>query len=674
MELRVNEKIMPTICLNMIVKNESKIITRLFDSVLSIIDCYCICDTGSNDNTVEIIKAYFDEKLIPGKIIQEPFQNFAYNRTFALNSASGMSDFALLMDADMILKLTNFNKLMLLNGADVFHILQGNDNFSYNNARIVRNNGKTKYIGVTHEYLDTPNEFKACVFPKTMIFINDVGDGGCKTDKFIRDIRLLKEGIEKEPTNERYHFYLANTYYDLEYFEEAIKYYKKRIELGGWVQEVWHSHYKIGLCYKKLGKMSDALFAWMEGYDVLPDRLEGVYEMLTYYRTNSKYKLFKLLYDNIRQYLSPNINRDTCLFLQNDVYMYKIFQEYTIAAFYLGVKTINDEVISVLNNCTNERDINNLLSNLKFYNTTLKQTNVIKKMEDSITIKVNNDDIKFNSSSSCLIPYTSDKYSDAKYLMNVRYVNYTILPNGSYDFNGSNYIISQNKRVVLNNNFEVIDDFFYPLSFQDRRYIGIEDVRIFSTNNGDEPIFIGTGLHQNNQIGLVLGGSYNATGEELEYQEITQDFASTVCEKNWVFVEIENEVRIVYNWHPLTVCDVGSKINVLFKQEMPLIYKYVRGSSCGYKYNGSEIWFVGHIVSHENPRQYYHIISVFDAKMKLLRYSAPFKFEGEAIEFCLSILVQTNKVYINYSNWDRTTRIGVYDKEYIDSLIVYTGK
>ena len=49
----------PTICLNMIVKNESKIITRLFDTVLHIIDTYCICDTGSTDNTVEIIKKYF---------------------------------------------------------------------------------------------------------------------------------------------------------------------------------------------------------------------------------------------------------------------------------------------------------------------------------------------------------------------------------------------------------------------------------------------------------------------------------------------------------------------------------------------------------------------------------------------------------------------------------------
>ena len=50
---------MPKLCLNMIVKNESKIITRLLDSVIDIIDCYCICDTGSTDNTVQLITDYF---------------------------------------------------------------------------------------------------------------------------------------------------------------------------------------------------------------------------------------------------------------------------------------------------------------------------------------------------------------------------------------------------------------------------------------------------------------------------------------------------------------------------------------------------------------------------------------------------------------------------------------
>jgi hypothetical protein len=120
---------------------------------------------------------------------------------------------------------------------------------------------------------------------------------------------------------------------------------------------------------------------------------------------------------------------------------------------------------------------------------------------------------------------------------------------------------------------------------------------------------------------------------------------------------------------------------------MPKIFSHVRGSSCGFKYskqmtnnNGNivityvenEIWFVVHLVSYENPRHYYHMIVVFDDNMQLLRYSAPFKFEGEPIEYCLSIVVEDERVLLNYSTWDRTTKIGVYDKEYIEGLLKYT--
>ena len=45
----------PKICLNMIVKNESKIIERLLTSVLGFIDEIFIVDTGSSDNTIEKI-------------------------------------------------------------------------------------------------------------------------------------------------------------------------------------------------------------------------------------------------------------------------------------------------------------------------------------------------------------------------------------------------------------------------------------------------------------------------------------------------------------------------------------------------------------------------------------------------------------------------------------------
>ena len=84
MELIENTNATPTLCLNMIVKNESKIIKRLLESVLPIIDCYCICDTGSTDNTVQTITDYFSSKGIQGKVITEPFKNFCHNRNVSL--------------------------------------------------------------------------------------------------------------------------------------------------------------------------------------------------------------------------------------------------------------------------------------------------------------------------------------------------------------------------------------------------------------------------------------------------------------------------------------------------------------------------------------------------------------------------------------------------------------
>ena len=122
---------MSTICLNMILKNESKIITRLLKSVLPIIDSYCICDTGSTDNTIELIESFFADKNIKGKIVNEPFRDFGYNRTFALKQCLGMpnADYLLLMDADMVFLFDPSFDISLfkenLKQKDAYYIFQG---------------------------------------------------------------------------------------------------------------------------------------------------------------------------------------------------------------------------------------------------------------------------------------------------------------------------------------------------------------------------------------------------------------------------------------------------------------------------------------------------------------------------------------------------------------------
>ena len=67
-----------------------------------------------------------------------------------------MSDYILLLDADMVLNINNFDKNILIDN-DVIYILQGSNDFYYKKIKIIKNNKDFKYHGVTHEYLDTNN-------------------------------------------------------------------------------------------------------------------------------------------------------------------------------------------------------------------------------------------------------------------------------------------------------------------------------------------------------------------------------------------------------------------------------------------------------------------------------------------------------------------------------------
>ena len=652
----------PTIVLNMIVKNESNIITRLFDSVIDIVDTYCICDTGSTDNTINIIQEYFDKKEIKGKIVLEPFKNFEYNRNVALQSCIGMADFVLLLDADMKLRVNNFDK-SLLKSYDHFMVFQGNDTFFYQNLRILKNNGLYSYKGVTHEYINTPHDSKCLILSRDMFFINDIGDGGCKHNKFERDVKLLKEGILKEPNNDRYHFYLANSYYDLGKYEEAIDIYKKRIEFGGWKEEVWSSYYKLGFSYMNTGKIEKAFHTWLDGFQYYQDRLEGIYEIIKYYRIHSKHVLSNIYYEIAKKVLDKNLNRDGYLFLQNDVYTDKIYYEYTIIAYYLGIKNVNNELVKILN--TRNNDTQNLLSNFKFYDNIL-QSNKIITLNNSFETEINNELINFVSSSSCMIPNKDG------YCMNLRYVNYNITPNGIYT-NCEKHIITLNKYIELDSSFHIKEEKLMAINFDNRLYIGVEDVKIYRNKRTTEEnniLYIGTQYHKNCTIGIGAG-KYDIYNNYLNGNDIVPNFINTGCEKNWVYVEYKKETHIIYSWSPLRICKINDNNELYVVEEIitPHYFSHLRGSTCGFSYD-NEIWFIQHIVSHENPRHYYHVITLFDEDMKLLRYSAPFKFSDNPIEYCLSIIVENERVLINYSTWDRTTQIAIYDKNYLEDIIL----
>ena len=48
--------------------------------------------------------------------------------------------------------------------------------------------------------------------------------------------------------------------------------------------------------------------------------------------------------------------------------------------------------------------------------------------------------------------------------------------------------------------------------------------------------------------------------------------------------------------------------------------------------------------------------------MTLNRWSHLFKFESEKIEYSLGLIVESKRIIISYSKWDREPTIGIFDK------------
>ena len=226
-------------------RNEGKILRRCVVSPRSSCDVVLIVDTGSTDDTIEIA-----EEL--GCVVRRhEWKDFGHNRSLSFQEAQMVSEgldleWGLVIDADMTLVCdAEALRRFLAESTEAGHtMLQVAGSLEYRNVRFLRLSEDWKCKGPTHEYWVCRHGTVGEV-PREIAHIVDLGDGGCKADKFERDVRLLEEGLREEPDNERYYFYMANTLACQDKIPEAREFYRKRADAGGWIEEVWYSLYQL---------------------------------------------------------------------------------------------------------------------------------------------------------------------------------------------------------------------------------------------------------------------------------------------------------------------------------------------------------------------------------------------------------------------------------------------
>jgi glycosyltransferase involved in cell wall biosynthesis len=321
-----------TLCLNMIVKNEAGIICRCLDSVKEWIDYWVIVDTGSSDGTQEIIREHM--KDVPGELHERAWKNWGETRSEAFDLAKGKGDYILFMDADDILEFEpNFEMPHL--DADQYNMWRGTAGFSYLKPQVVRGDLPWKWVGVTHEYLDCGKPYATELLEG--IHYTSIDDGATRHDpeKYWKNVRLLEAGLKKEPKNERYAFYLAESYRDAGEKAKALEWYQKRIDMGGWAEEVFCSKLQIGHMLKALG-LSDAIVteAYKEAYLYRPHRVEGTYYLAEMYSEQGDYKkAYELI--KVRNWI-PNPDEKDALFNETWVETYGLSFLCSICSYYVG--------------------------------------------------------------------------------------------------------------------------------------------------------------------------------------------------------------------------------------------------------------------------------------------------------------------------------------------------
>jgi len=650
------------IVLNMIVKNESRVIRRLLESCVDLIDTWVIVDTGSTDQTGAIIESFFEERDKPGFLRKRPFDDFGASRTHAYRLCQELCpdvDWVLFLDADMVLKCPSVDPVRDLlqkeigKGGAVFHLFQGDDSFQTKNVRIVPNRVDISYWGTTHEYVDVPDGLPVSTIPTGVCCIWDVGDGGAKGDKTERDVRLLLKGLEDEPGNARYLFYLANTYADRGEWTKAIRAYERRIKAEGWFEEIWYSHYRMGDAWLNLKRPEKAVEAWLNAYEMMPERVESLCQIVRMYREQGKNRLAHFFYrmgiESLRKEEDGTVLIPDVLFVNCSMYRYWLDYELTIFGYYWNPddKDIGEVAMSLLtldDFVSNSGFVDNLLSNYKWYSQGLSEMGSVS----SITLPVGFVMEGWNQSTPSLA-----WGPDGKLAVLIRVVNYTVgKEDGKYHcaetISTRNFLCLDYEMDAANVAWiEVIHDH----TELDNCYVGVEDMRIQWFKHS--LVFTGNrGLADGRMVvekGVIDTETGITNSVLMEYE------GADKCEKNWV---LTGEGRMIHSWHPLVIGCVEDNQFVEGKRvKTPAFFRFLRGSSHGVLIRG-ELWFLCHVVSHEDRRYYYHVFVVLHPNtMEVIRWSRMYTFTGEPVEYSCGFEVEGSQLLIGFSVMDCSTSV-----------------
>lgn len=334
---------MKLLTLAMIVKDEAHTVERTLASVKPFLDRWVIMDTGSTDGTPEVIRRAMEG--VPGELFEGPFVDFSTTRNVVMERCGSETEFILWLDADEEViggaALRAF--LEAERGREEIerecYLLRLQSDLVYDSARVARSDKGWRFVGVVHEVLERDGRALPTVRVPDVRVIHGISKER-SARRWERDLGLLTRAHEQDPTDGRSVFYLANTYLWLERYEEAEPWFRKRVAMGGWHEEVFESLLRIALMADRRKRpWPEVMQLYLDAYAASPHRAEPLYHIAFHYWIEKRYALGLLF---ARRAFELPFPAGDILFVDEEVYRWKAADLVACTAYWVGEHALGE--------------------------------------------------------------------------------------------------------------------------------------------------------------------------------------------------------------------------------------------------------------------------------------------------------------------------------------------
>lgn len=238
---------MKTVSVVMIVKNEEALLARCLESVKDA-DEIIICDTGSEDGTIDIAKRYTDKVFTDFVWCDD----FSKARNHAKSKAT--KDWVLSIDADEFLSVP-FQQVrdtvaMGVSAIDCTMIAEtGAQTFQF--PRLFRNAPEIQWVRMAHNHINVYGETVGDVritFGYSPAHRKDPG----------RTMRILEKSLKADPRSARDMFYLGREYWYAGRHDDTVIMMGRYVQLSDFIAEKAEAFYIMSRAYYAMGMPNDA--------------------------------------------------------------------------------------------------------------------------------------------------------------------------------------------------------------------------------------------------------------------------------------------------------------------------------------------------------------------------------------------------------------------------------